>query len=94
MPTPKYKSREARRLGRRVRMFRERKGLTLQELGQMTDTDIGNLSRIERGQLEPPLPRLRALAKALGVTPADLLGGPVDGVHTERDAAEQARDLG
>jgi len=69
----RYKSNAAKRLGRRLRQLREERGLKLEELGRLSDTDPGNLSRIEHGLSEPTLPRLRALAKVLGVEASDLL---------------------
>lgn len=37
-----------------IRSARKQRGLTLQAAAALVDTDIGNLSRIERGQLPSP----------------------------------------
>jgi transcriptional regulator with XRE-family HTH domain len=66
-------SKDARKLGRAIRSVRKERGLSLKTLASLTDTDKGQLSRIERGLLEPPIPRLRRIAKELGVQPGALL---------------------
>ena len=60
-------------LGRRIRHRRRAAGLTLAALGEQVGRSQSALSLIESGQREPRLSLLRALADALGTTPADLL---------------------
>lgn len=59
--------------GDRMRKARERRGLTLRDLGNMSNLSFGYLSRIERGKQEPSLDALRRIADVLGVTTTYLL---------------------
>jgi transcriptional regulator with XRE-family HTH domain len=53
--------------GRLLRLHRERRGLTLTALRKQCGIDVGNLSRIERGdRLPPKMPVLIELLRALG----------------------------
>ena len=60
-------------LGRRIRHFRTRAGLTLEELGEITGTAPSQLSMVENGHREPRLSLLEAIASALKVFASDLL---------------------
>ena len=60
-------------LGRRIRYFRNRAGLTLDEVGAKVGLSGSQLSIIENGKREPKLSLLTALAAALNVTVASLL---------------------
>jgi transcriptional regulator with XRE-family HTH domain len=60
-------------LGHRIRHFRTRRGMTLDELGAATGVAASQLSLIENGKREPRISLLAGLAAALGVQPADLL---------------------
>ena len=60
-------------LGRRIRHFRTRAGLTLEELGEITGTAPSQLSMVENGHREPRISLLEAIAAALKVTASDLL---------------------
>lgn len=59
--------------GHRVRHFRKRKGLTLDQLGGLVDRPAPFLSLVENGKKEPRLSQISALATALGVTIEELL---------------------
>jgi transcriptional regulator with XRE-family HTH domain len=60
-------------LGRAIRAARVARGLSLASLADLSETDKGQLSKIENGLMEPPLPRLRRIARELGISAADLL---------------------
>ncbi|WP_197511243.1 XRE family transcriptional regulator [Tessaracoccus coleopterorum] len=60
-------------LGRRIRHFRTRAGLTLEELGEITGTAPSQLSMVENGHREPRLSLLEAIASAVKVSASDLL---------------------
>lgn len=60
-------------LGRRLRHFRNRAGLTLDQLGAAVGRPAPYLSQVENGKREPRLSTIGALAEALGVTVAELL---------------------
>lgn len=50
-----------------IKMFRKTKGLTLQDLEDLTGLSKGYLSKIERSKKAPPYSTLDKLARALGV---------------------------
>ena len=52
-------------IGREVRAFREKLGLTIAELAKGTGISAGMLSKIENGATSPSLGSLQALGKAL-----------------------------
>ena len=52
-----------------IREARDRKGITLRELGEKTGTASGTLSQIETGHIQEPSFRLIVkIAKALGIS--------------------------
>ena len=60
-------------LGHRVRYYRRRAGLTLDELGEAVGKPAPYLSMLENGKREPRLGLINALAEALDVGAGDLL---------------------
>lgn len=60
-------------LGRRIRHFRTRQGLTLDQLGERVGVGSSQLSLIENGRREPRLTLLNSIARELAVEPSDLL---------------------
>ena len=58
----------------RLRTLRLNKNLTQAALAKKVGVTRGYLARLEMGRHDPPLSRLRKLAKALGVPLAELLG--------------------
>ena len=54
-------------LGERLRIFRERRGLTLQEVASRSGLSRSYISEIENGKKQPSLKTLEALAGALNV---------------------------
>lgn len=54
-------------IGREVRAFRKRQGITVAELSGLTNLSIGMLSKIENGNTSPSLTTLQTLANALSV---------------------------
>ena len=71
--------------GRRLQEIRIDAGLTQSGLARVLNTSQSAISQMERGEREPSFRMLRRLAKALGVSPAHLLGKDVD----ELSPAEQ-----
>ncbi|MFQ5913001.1 MAG: cupin domain-containing protein [Nitrospinota bacterium] len=55
-------------VGKKIREFRTEKGLTLKEVSNRTGLAISFISQVERGNGNPTLSSLRAIAEALGVT--------------------------
>lgn len=54
-------------IGREVRAFRKKLGITVADLAQATNLSLGMLSKIENGITSPSLTTLQALSRALGV---------------------------
>ncbi|NMD06687.1 MAG: helix-turn-helix domain-containing protein [Phyllobacteriaceae bacterium] len=62
-------------IGREVKRYREKMGLTIAELAKAADLSAGMLSKIENGATSPSLATLQALSKALQVTVTALFKG-------------------
>lgn len=60
-------------MGKRIRHLRSKAGLTLGQLGERVGVVASQLSLIENGRREPKLTLLQAIARELGVDPAELL---------------------
>ncbi|RGE24421.1 helix-turn-helix domain-containing protein [Leucobacter sp. wl10] len=60
-------------LGKRLRHFRTRAGLTLDQLGERVGVAASQLSLVENGRREPRLGLLQAVARELEVDPSELL---------------------
>lgn len=58
-----------------VRRLRAKKKLSQKSLADKVGISVSYVSMLERGQRSPPLETVERMAKALGVTPANLLGG-------------------
>jgi transcriptional regulator with XRE-family HTH domain len=64
---------EQEALGPALRRIREGRGLTLSDVAPHIGTDSGSLSRIERGQRDPSLKQLAALAAVYGIPVVSLV---------------------
>ncbi len=64
---------DANTFGHRLRHYRRRRGLTLDELGALIGRPAPYLSMVENGKKEPRISQISALAAALDVTLEDLL---------------------
>ena len=64
----------AGRLGERVRELRRRRGLTLEELAELSGVSRAMISKVERGEKNPTLVVAAKLAEGLGVTLSQLAG--------------------
>ncbi len=70
--------------GRRLRLVRERVGLSVNDAATAAEMAYSAYARLERGEREPSLSTLIRLSAALGCTPNDLLGyGDVPGVKSD-----------
>lgn len=65
-------------IGQRIRYYRQRVGLTQTALARKAKVNQGFLSEIERGRRKPSPASLKALASALDVPPAVLIGPGLD----------------
>ena len=61
------------RFSLRLRQIRERRGMTQEALAEKVGVSRAYLSRLEMGRHDPPLSRLRKLAKVLKVPIEKLL---------------------
>lgn len=60
-------------LGENLRRARQRLGITQEEVGHRSGVHPTEVSRIEAGKRDPRVSTLERLAKAVEVSPADLL---------------------
>lgn len=65
----------ARQFAKRLRAERDRAGLSQEALAHKSDLHPNAIGLIERGEREPMLSTVLALAGALGITPGELLDG-------------------
>ena len=66
-------------VGKRIRLLREKKGISLDELSKMTGFDTDRLQDIEEGEVQPQLGTVMKLSKALD----SALGRLVSGMGTK-----------
>jgi transcriptional regulator with XRE-family HTH domain len=67
------------RLGRRIGVFRRKRGYTQEQLAERCSFTMKFISTVERGKVNPPLSTLASIAKGLGVTISELTAG-IDGL--------------
>ena len=66
-----------KRLGQRIREFRDKKGLSQEEFADACEVNRSYMGRIERGELNLTLDTLSKLGRGLGVSVSALLKGIV-----------------
>jgi len=62
-----------KKLGLNIKKLREAKGLSFRELSYACDIDNSKISKIEKGQINITFTTILQLARALEVTPSELL---------------------
>ena len=62
-------------LGEAVRRIRKARGLTQEDLSELTELHRNHIGGIERGERNITIKTILALAQALEIRPADLLEG-------------------
>lgn len=81
-------------IGQKIKLLRERKGITLQEVGDLWGISRSSVSGWESGAAKPGIDKLPALARLLGVSidellnTSDLLPGAMRVVVAEDDSSE------
>ena len=60
--------------GLAVRRLREERGISQEELGQLTGLHRNHVGQIERAELNPTLKSIDLIAKALTIEPSELIG--------------------
>ena len=74
--------------GEKLRQLRERRVLSLRELAELAGVGYVTIRRLETGATDSALPRtVRALAKALGVEPAELIAWDAQAEESAKVAA-------
>ena len=61
------------KIGERIRLIRESKGITQQDLAASCNFEKTNMSRIEAGRTNPTISTLYKISQALGVTISKLV---------------------
>ncbi len=81
-------------LGRRVRQERKRANLTLEQLADLAGISTSFMGYIERGERTPGLQTVNKLAKALGMSFAELFVAELDlSANPVRDGAKEFSQL-
>ena len=62
-----------KKLGANIKRLREMKNLSLRELSYACDIDNSKISKIEKGQINITFTTILQLAKALDISPSELL---------------------
>lgn len=75
-------------LGRRLRLLRENRKLSLYDVERMTGYHYSTVGKYERGLRRPSVDVLRELAKAYDVSVHDIIGEG-DGAESERAVLEE-----
>lgn len=65
---------KAQQMGIRIRRYREKQDMSLTDLARSSGVSRGYLHLIEKGEQNPSQDKLAAIAKALGVMVAELIG--------------------
>lgn len=65
------------KIGMRIRLFRQKKGLSQEQLAELADISVTHMSHIETGNTKLSLPVFVALSKALSVRTDELLHDPI-----------------
>jgi len=65
----------ASRFGQRIRVLRQKRGLSQVEMAHRFGIDRGHISDLERGKKGVCLPMLEVLSKGFGVSVAELMRG-------------------
>lgn len=76
-------------IGKRIRILREEKGLSLDEVSNLTGFDVGLLSNIETNKVQPQLGTVIKLSKALDSAFSRLVSGTGDKIYSITRRKEQ-----
>jgi len=69
----------AARIGARVKALRQERGMTIPQLAKASGVSKGQISTIERGLVVMKVRTLTAIARGLGVMPAQIVTFPEEG---------------
>ena len=69
-------------LGQKIKTLREKKGMSLESMSQMTGFDVETLAKIEKNEIQPQLGTVIKLSKALDSALGRLVSGQGDRLYT------------
>lgn len=90
---PKIHSAAALKIGQRIRSTRQRLGISLEDLGDLSEISWTTIGKIERGATSPNTETLVRVATALEVDAGDFLFGLTADDYGKRPHRITARDL-
>ena len=67
------------KIGERIRLIRESKGISEQNLAAICNFEKANLSRIEAGRTNPTISTLYKISQALEITISELVDVEIEG---------------
>lgn len=72
-------------IGKNIRKYRKLKGLTLEKLAEVLETETNYLGQCERGERRFSLDKLVELIKYFGITASDIISIPYTGEERTRE---------
>ncbi|WP_449278486.1 helix-turn-helix domain-containing protein [Leucobacter sp. GX24907] len=90
---PKTHSDAAILIGSRLRAARQELGISLEDLGELSEINWTTIGKIERGASSPAVETLIRLASALEIDPGALVTGITADAYGERQHRYTARDF-
>lgn len=90
---PKIHSAAAQEIGRRIRVARQELGISLEDLGELSEINWTSVGKIERGVSSPTVETLVRLASALEMDPGVFVSGVRADDYGDRNHQLTAREL-
>lgn len=90
---PSYHSAAAREIGSRIRAARQELGISLEDLGELSEVNWTTIGKIERGASSPTVETLIRIATALEVDAGRFISGVTADAYGQRSHRLTARDL-
>lgn len=81
------------KVGAGIRAWRKKAGLTMNQLAELADIDVGFLGYVETGKKAPSIVTASKLAKALNLSLSDLFREVPRAVETDALIAQQLKSL-
>lgn len=81
------------KVGAGIRAWRKKAGLTMSQLAELADIDVGFLGYVETGKKAPSIVTAAKLAKALNLSLSDLLREVPRNVETDAQVEQQLKSL-
>ena len=76
-------------IGQSIRTFRNKVGMTQQELSEKTGISVQSIRKYESDKVVPKSQNLRSIAKTLGVSPSDIDSGLKDTLERWNQTIDQ-----